>query len=236
MDYRVDSLAIVISQHLRLLKQIVASGEALPTREEALRADYLTDVIEHSAGRRLANCCRRAFTDGWMSHDAGTYSLRKLLTDFRSWLCPGKAKDELSARLDEIVAQAMAFVTEVPARRTRKAEKTLRPTFEQLVLFDANGEPCPSCSYIEVEGDSEEMPDVGITEDDLDDVELSVRPKALYGKPARTVRVTRRMPKKDALERLTAEILKAEYEPSSEESDTSVDEGWDTDGLEEDNY
>lgn len=78
-DYRLDLLALAISQHYRLVKEIIANNSlAVPNgsrhprcsplcKGEALLADKIADLIGAIAGPKVEDECRAYFKQSWMS-------------------------------------------------------------------------------------------------------------------------------------------------------------------------
>jgi len=239
MDYRFDTIALVVSQHYRLLRSIVttSAGLRMPTSDEAQMADYLTDVIESVAGRRLANYCRERFRQGWLTRDLRSYKIKFVLTRLRDALSKSAARDELQQRLTALtdVAEKLAGCTSDNKRRNRKAveaqlqrrqekeaqqaqEESSRP--QQLMLF----------SEADLSGSSDETT---LEEDILDDVDLLVVPiKNIKKQEENTVKYDIPAEKKDTkkksradrrFEKIAQEILRSEYADEDEEYTRDTD-------------
>lgn len=90
-DYRLDILALVISQHYRLVKEIIENNSlaksitttrhtrcAPPCKGEALLADRLTDLIGAIAGKKIQGECKAFFRESWMKGNAEFYNFGTL--------------------------------------------------------------------------------------------------------------------------------------------------------------
>lgn len=89
-DYRLDLLALAVSQHYRLVKEIIENNSlaksittrhtrcAPPCRGEALLADKLTDLIGAIAGKKIQGECKAFFKESWMKGNAEYYNFGTL--------------------------------------------------------------------------------------------------------------------------------------------------------------
>lgn len=91
-DYRLDLLALAVSQHYRLVKEIIEHNSlaksittttrhtrcAPPCRGEALLADKLTDLIGAIAGKKIQGECKAFFRESWMKGNAEYYNFGTL--------------------------------------------------------------------------------------------------------------------------------------------------------------
>jgi hypothetical protein len=89
-DYRLDLLALAVSQHYRLVKEIIENNSlaksittrhtrcAPPCRGEALLADKLTDLIGAIAGKKIQGECKAFFRESWMKGNAEYYNFGTL--------------------------------------------------------------------------------------------------------------------------------------------------------------
>lgn len=129
-DYRLDTIAMLVSLHYRLLKNKVEERKTtgkveLLSEQEAATADYLCDVIETVAGKNLANYCRDRFTTGWMTGDLRSYKIKFVLTRLRDRMKHDAVKEELLSRLGSLVdtAEFLAGCKADGKRRNKKARE-----------------------------------------------------------------------------------------------------------------
>lgn len=90
-DYRLDLLALAVSQHYRLVKEIIENNSMAksittrhptrcspPCKGEALLADKLTDLIGAIAGEKIQGECKAFFRESWMKGNAEYYNFGTL--------------------------------------------------------------------------------------------------------------------------------------------------------------
>lgn len=236
MDYRFDTISLAVSQHYKLLKSIVSSSTEvrLLTHEEAEMADYLTDVIERVAGRKLADYCRVKFQNGWSTRDLRSYKIKFVLTKLRDMLKRGRPeKLEMIERIDDLVSRAewLAGCTTDDKRRNKQAmadrKKSKTEKNHQMDLFE----------YAESQSSGNDMDEISdkdlcvdfmisgsktICDDEPIIDLLPDKPAITCEKPqkkAKRVKKIRKSAKERKFERMTKDILESEYgiDPADEE-------------------
>ena len=141
--YRLDALALAMSQQYRLLKEIVGKKRnkvpAFPLRGDAVVADCLTDIIERIGGKGIANFCALKFQEAWVGGDYEIYDIRGILERIIEDSSEVTLKDELKKRLDEIIDSIYRLSNPAYVRSTYKAKKNTS-MYIQPLLFDNDKE------------------------------------------------------------------------------------------------
>lgn len=140
MSYRVDAFVIAMSQHYRLLKEIIGlkrGTTVLPNREDAETADSISDLIERIGGVGLANYCRKKFRESYILGDWKTYDVKGMLEEIRD-LCPeGFFKEYLCKKLETLMVLVHKLsnpATCKPTHGTRGCSKN-QTNISQMDLF-----------------------------------------------------------------------------------------------------
>lgn len=136
--YRLDALALAMSQQYRLLKEIVGKKRskipAFPSRGDAVVADCITDMIERIGGKGLANFCAIKFQEAWVGGDYEIYDIRGMLETIIDEGSEGKFKEELKRRLSEIIDSMYRLSNPTYVRSTYKKRQST--SYVQPSLFD----------------------------------------------------------------------------------------------------
>lgn len=221
-DYRLDTIAMLVSLHYRLLKNKVERRKytgklELLSNQEAATADYICDVLETVAGKKLANYCRSRFTAGWSTGDLRSYKIKLVLTRLRDIIKPGDAKEELISRFGSLVdtAEFLAGCKADGKRRNKKA----REEQEARRAEKAARKAAKKSELVQVELD---LP--GFSSSDLGDSTESTNSSKVE-----KIEVKHRKPRKprrpsNNIYNLVEDIIKKEYddEGSDEYSDECV--------------
>lgn len=139
--YKVDAFVFALSQHYRILKEVIWNGKRAPEpipESDARLANYITDFIASIGGNGLANYCRLMFHRAWFSWDASVYDIKKILEYIRDHGQKSKFTDSLAEDFDRLVEMgyrlsnpiAQKNATRLPRRRKAKTE-----CVQQLMLF-----------------------------------------------------------------------------------------------------
>lgn len=140
MFYRLDAFALALSQHYRVLKEVVmdSSVPRLMSSEDARSADAIADIIENIGGRGLANYCRLKFQEAWLSWDVKVYDVRGMLEFILDNCTECQFKDQLRARFESLVDLVFRLSNPLHRKYRTKTQKTRRDGqehAEQMLLF-----------------------------------------------------------------------------------------------------
>ena len=140
MFYRLDAFALAVSQHYRMLKEVVMDSHVprLMSSEDARAADEIADIIENIGGRGLANYCRMKFQRAWLSWDVKEYDVKGMFEYVAENCVAGQFKDQLRLRLDSLVDLVSRLSNPLHRKyRTNTAKKHAGgpAKVEQMFLF-----------------------------------------------------------------------------------------------------
>lgn len=213
MFYRLDALVLALSQHYRILKEVIKDKKGVtvyPSVADARAADRLADMIADIGGEGFANYCRLKFRQAYTLGDIKIYDIRKILEAVRDNVQDGPTKDRLSSKLELFVELTIRLSNPISCNRStryRRPNKKPVKKEEQLLLFpelaDASEEP---------EKEEEKKPEK----------RKPRRKKASVKKP--------RAKRKSKMDKLADEIIDAEYGNVNNISDTDDE---DIDGFNE---
>lgn len=144
--YRVDAFVLALSQHYRMLKEVIWDGKGkfeLMSDHDASVIDGIADMIEDIGGTGLANYCRLQFQKAWFSYDLKLYDIRAILDYLRQNCKDGTAfKEQLNARFEQLVDLANRLSNPIDKKHKTKHRKPRKVVDgEQLLLFPELAEP-----------------------------------------------------------------------------------------------
>lgn len=141
MFYRLDAFVLALSQHYRILKEVIKDNKGVtvyPSVMDARAADRLVDMISDIGGAGLANYCRLKFRQAYTLGDIKIYDIRKILEAVRDSIQEGPIKDRLTSKLELFVELAIRLSNPIACSRTtryRRQKKAVEKKEEQLYLF-----------------------------------------------------------------------------------------------------
>lgn len=192
MIYRLDAFVLAMSQHYRLLREVVAGAKkgvpAYPSVRDARTADMLTMMIGEIAGAGLTNMCKLAFRRAYMHGDPDLYNVREILETLRDHAKNEFIRERLATRMDALVDMVERLSNPVAERKVVHRKKT-SPHEEQLLLFP---DPEPAAP----EPEKKEKP------------KAEPKPRA---RPKKKAEPKPRKQKKSKFDKLADEIIEAEY-------------------------
>ena len=210
MFYRLDAFALAVSQHYRMLKEVVMDSRVprLMSSDDAMAADEIADIIENIGGRGLANYCRMKFQQAWLSWDMKEYDVREMFEYIAENCIEGQFKEQMKLRLESLVDLVFRlsnplhrkYRTKTPRKRDEGPAKA-----EQMLLFPE----------LEPEPEKEEE-----------------KKETKKEKPKRERKPRQR--RKSRLDKLADEIIGAEYGTAGQQDDidaTDEEYGGDDDGY-----
>lgn len=241
-DYRLDTIAMLVSLHYRLLKNKVEERKAtgkveLLSKQEAETADYLCDVIETVAGKNLANYCRDRFTTGWMTGDLRSYKIKLVLTRLRDRMKPDAVKEELLSRFGSLVDTAEFLAgckadgkrrnkKAIEEQKARKAERAARRAAKKRTSKEQNTADSFQLEFDLPGFESSDSPSCP----DSSEASKVVKSEVKQLKPRKT-RKPRRS-RKNSIDNLAEDIIKQEYKDgytSDEFKDDTYRQSYDED-------
>lgn len=201
MNCRVDAFILALSQHYRLLKEVIWDGKSefkLIPDEDAQIADSITELIESVGGKGLANYCRLKFQAAWFSYNLKAYDIRKILEYIRDNGTPGPFVDYLKENFERLVHTAYRLSNPIEEKHRTKIVKPRkrRDTLDsqQLLLFPEE----------EMKADSPEIADAGAPAKKTRKPRKPRKPRVVDpNKPKK--------PRKPRIDKLADEIIDAEY-------------------------
>jgi hypothetical protein len=202
MFYRLDALVLALSQHYRILKEVIKDNKGVtvyPSVMDARAADRLADMLADIGGEGFANYCRLKFRQAYTLGDIKIYDIRKILETVRDNIQDVKIKDRLSSKLELFVELAIRLSNPIACSRStryRRQNKKLEKKEEQLLLFPELAEK------------PEESKEVKEDEN-----------KQVKRRKKRVVR-KQRVKRKTKIDKLADEIIDAEYGNDNNISDT----------------
>ena len=201
MFYRLDALVLALSQHYRILKEVIKDKNGVtvyPSVADARAADRLADMIADIGGEGFANYCRLKFRQAYTLGDIKIYDIRKILEAVRDNVQDGPTKDRLSSKLELFVELTIRLSNPISCNRStryRRPNKKPVKKEEQLLLF----------------------PELADTTEEAEEVKKEKKPVKRRKKSASRKPMTK---KKTKLDKLADEIIDAEYGNVNNISDT----------------
>ena len=204
MNCRVDAFILALSQHYRLLKEVIWDGKGklnLIPDVDANIIDGITDLIKSVGGEGLANYCKLKFQEAWFSYNIKVYEPRAILEYIVANGTPGPFVDYVKDNIDRLVHIVYRLSNPILDKHRTKAPKMRNKPrsdgAEQMLLFPEG----------EIKADS---PDII---EQKDTVEEHIKPVKL-NKPRKT-----RRPRRQRIDKLADEIIDAENGNSKNTSD-----------------
>lgn len=133
---RLEAFILALSQHHRLLREIVGNNKGvltLPSKEDAITSDMIADIIAHIGGEGLANYCRKKFREGYLTGNYKEYDLKAILTELREISAEGKFKETLTNKFNHFVDLAYRLSNPITYKAAKK--KSVKKDDNQLVFF-----------------------------------------------------------------------------------------------------
>lgn len=147
MFYRLDAFALAVSQHYRMLKEVVMDSRVprLMSSDDAMAADEIADIIENIGGKGLANYCRMKFQRAWLSWDMKEYDIKGMFEYIAENCAEGQFKEQLKLRLESLVGLVSRLSNPLHRKyrtKTLKKRDEGPAKAEQMLLFPEL-EPAP---------------------------------------------------------------------------------------------
>lgn len=136
MFYRLDAFALAMSQHYRILKEVLLESKTpkMMSVEDARAADRVAGMLENIGGKPLADLCRLRFQDAWVAWDIDKYDVREILEYILAHSRDCIFKTQLKARMATIVELVYRLSNPIHKKYTTKPRRKAQSS-EQLLLF-----------------------------------------------------------------------------------------------------